>query len=258
MFKIKSFIPALLLLAIIILSGCSKDGVTEAEAGTTIPILQKIYQDESNYTEYSYKDGLIVSRIAYSSGSINSSVKMSYNSDGLADTQTVVSYLDDYKIAYRYDSQKKAADAEVITNSNLGYSKTYTLSFSHNSSNLINQFFQYIAGVDTAIYKTILDYDDKGNLVSEKLYGYGSLVKAIAYSYDEKNNPLAEHKKEDIFSISFSPNNVVKKVTVDYSAGTTTTINYSYTYGQSGYPVSRVKSENGASSSVTETYIYKE
>jgi hypothetical protein len=90
-------------------------------------------------------------------------------------------------------------------------------------------------------------YDEKGNLVKESKYhvpatGPAELWTTTEYEYDNMNNPFQAFKRLMIPGKCTNPNNIIKETytvffEIDPWMENVSTINNSYEYNSSGYPV---------------------
>jgi hypothetical protein len=250
-----------IIVSVIFITGCNKNDLTTPEAAAEVPVLCKISQDDGSYAEYSYSNGFLSEYKFYSSGALNKTVQLKYNSDGLTEYQINDSPINAYKLQFHFDSNKKTTKADVYVKSDTSYFSTGYLLFTYDANKRIIKIEQYNEYYDTPWTHTDITYDQAGNILSYKTYLGEAPYIFIEYEYDGKNNPLSGYRNYDLFTILFGPNNITKKTETEYYTGGSyiTETGYTYTYNSSGYPVSKKaeKRADGSTTTQVETYKYE-
>ena len=256
----KLFIHAALLLLCLFTAGCRREDLTSPIIDKASPVLLRIEKDGNNYLEYSYENGFVSKCENYISGLLRSSIRLEYNEIGLTEKETVENSADKYRLVYQYNTADLITKIDIQGKFDSSYQSVGYLLPTYNTLGRLVKTEQYLLTDNNPWNHIDTDYDIRGNLIEKRLYYGGALQESTSYLYDDKINPLSVYKNSDLFTRTFSANNIVRiTVILHYDENKTIIKNYNYSYSQDGYPVSRriETIENGFSNTVSETYRYK-
>ena len=260
MYRSGSHFIAILLIIIISFAGCKNETVVPAEENS-VQFIKKITQDEKNYSEYIYNNGLLIKYESYKKGKMESSVTLEYAEGNILKDELVEESASVVKKEFMYDDSGKIIRIDLNEKFSGDYERVGYIMFTYNKLNQLLKTEQYHNGSTFPLNRTEYEFDINDNLMSEKVYYGQYLQTSSTYTYDNKTNPFNRLKKKFISALTMSKNNILTCKRIDYSNAynVATNTTYMYTYNSSGYPVTRkiLVLTNDGGSKAEEIFEYK-
>lgn len=260
MYHSGSHFIAILLIIIISITGCKTETVAPLEESSA-QFIKKITQDEKNYSEYIYNNGLLIKYESYKKGKPESLVTLEYSEGNVLQSELVVEAAKVVKKEFTFDDSGRIIKINLKEKFGSDYESVGYILFTYNKLNQLFITEQYFYNSTAPSIRTEYTFDNNENLIAENVY-YGQFLQVSStYTYDNKTNPFNRLKKKFISAMTMSKNNILTCKRTDYSSpyNGAANITYTYTYDSSGYPVMRktVVLTNDGGSKTEEAFEYK-
>ncbi len=231
------------LLAVVVLSGCSKDEADSSTKNDSLFLVKKattIYGDEKSKIEitYEYSGNKLLKII----DGENEYVRNIYTGNLITEIQRVHSS-GNYTTQLKYDSENRLSETIFIFDDYKSYTK-----YSYSDGKI-----EYKTYSNSSYSEEFLDgngiyyLDSRGNIKKQESFTKGNLQRTTEYTLDDKNsifknvigfNPI-------INTFSSVTNNVTSRIEYNSKGEKISDVGTTYTYNDDGYPVSCVNFYNG-------------